>query len=165
MNQVSRSTALWIVVILMIGLTYNVFETKDHRANQLTYSEFRDALEQGKVVIKDNQIAGELLEPGVVDAGGALPKGEKGKRFVTHYFANDEELVRDLRKAKIKFDVVPKDDDSWYLVLANWLPMLILLAVWIFFMRQIQVGGGKALSFGKSRARLQEEGASKWCSS
>ena len=156
MNQVSRNLALWLFLIIVVVLIYNVFGKQEHRPNEIPYSEFRTSVAEGKVsdvVIKEEEITGTFKE--------GFGNG-KGGKFLTHMPPNDTELVKDLRDAKIKFDAKPKDEESWYfLLLANWFPMLLLIGVWIFFMRQLQVGGGKALSFGKSRARLLEEGPSK----
>ena len=141
--------------MIMVVLLYNVFGKQQVKTNEIPYSEFRDAVEQGKIaeaVIKDGEISGKYKE---------APEG-KSESFITHQPANDDELVPALRNAKVKFDGRPKEEESWYLLLlANWFPMILLIAVWIFFMRQIQIGGGKALSFGKSRARLMEEGSEK----
>jgi len=137
----------------MVMLLYNVFGRQEKRPEEISYSRFRDAIEQGqieKVTIKEDEILGEYKQAFA---------GPKGVKFVTYPPANDDELIKALREAKIHFDGRPKEQESWYLLLlANWFPMLLLIAVWIFFMRQIQIGGGKALSFGKSKARLMEEG-------
>ncbi len=156
MNQVSRNAALWVFLIIVVVLFYNVFGKQEQRPNEIPYSDFRQAVAEEKiseVLIKDEEITGQFKE--------GFGSGRSGK-FLTHLPPNDMDLVKDLRASKIKFDAKPKDEESWYfLLLANWFPMLLLIGVWIFFMRQIQVGGGKALSFGKSRARLLEEGPSK----
>ena len=139
----------------MGALFYNILSTRDTVQNKIPYSEFRNAVAQGQikeVIIKENKIEGEYQQG----------FGSGTNKFVTHQPANDDDLVEQLLAAKVKFEGAPKEEDSWYLILlANWFPMLLLIAVWIFFMRQIQVGGGKALSFGKSRARLMEEGPNK----
>ena len=139
----------------MAMLLYQVLEEQDLGVNKLAYSEFLQALDEGKVnevLIKSNEIVGQY-RPGYGST--------EGERFITHAPQGDDELIKSLRQAGVKFDVQPKEDDSWYLVLSSWIPVLILIAIWIFFLRQIQSGGGKALSFGKSRARLLEEGTTK----
>ncbi|HXV80906.1 MAG TPA: ATP-dependent zinc metalloprotease FtsH, partial [Candidatus Binatia bacterium] len=84
-------------------------------------------------------------------------KYKNGERFRT-FAPNDPELVKSLRERNIKIAAKPEDESPWYMVLLlNWFPMLLLIGVWIFFMRQMQVGGGKAMSFGKSRAKLLTE--------
>lgn len=140
----------------MVVLLYNVFGKQQARRNEIDYSEFRDAVERGeisKVEVKENEISGQFKD-GFGSAGTS--------QFVTYPAPNDDTLVSSLREAKVVFDGKPREEESWYLILlANWFPMLLLIGVWIFFMRQIQVGGGKAMSFGKSKARLLEEGPGK----
>ncbi len=156
MNQFSRNAALWIFLIVMLLLVYNVFSKQEKQASEVPYSEFRDSVEQGlvkEVLIKDTEIIGEFKE--------GFGNEHAGK-FLTHTLSHDDDLVKVLRENKVKFDVKPKEEDSWYLILlTHWFPMLLLIAVWIFFMKQIQIGGGKALSFGKSRARLLEDGVNR----
>jgi cell division protease FtsH len=155
LNQFSRNAALWIFLAIMFVLLYNVFGAQENKQEQLQYSEFRDKVEQGEikeVLIKDGRIEGEY-KPGFETGDG---------KFVTFPPPNDDTLVKSLRDAKVKFNGAPREEESWYLVaLANWFPLLLLVGVWFFLMRQIQVGSGKALSFGKSRAKLMEEGPNK----
>lgn len=140
----------------MVVLLFNVFGKPQTPSNEIDYSAFRDAIDQGQVKsveIRPDEIVGQYRE-GFGDA--------KDGKFSTHAPPNDDELVKALRDAKVKFTGKPAEEESWYLLLlANSFPILLLIAVWIFFMRQIQVGGGKALSFGKSKARLLEEGPNK----
>src|SRR5437660_1402628 len=84
-------------------------------------------------------------------------KYKNGEQFRT-FEPDDPELVKSLRDKQVRIAAKREDESPWYMVLLlNWLPMLLLIGVWIFFMRQMQVGGGKAMSFGKSRARLLTE--------
>src|SRR5438046_3316584 len=95
-----------------------------------------------KVTIQGHNIQGEY---------------KNGERFRT-FAPNDPELVQACGDKDLKIAAKPEDDSPWYMVLLlNWFPMLLLIGVWIFFMRQMQVGGGKAMSFGKSRAKLLTE--------
>ncbi len=136
---------------------YQSLDRPDRTDEKISYSTFLDHVQANEIksaTIKESSVEGEFAE------GKGNPKA-KGK-YVTNTPPNDDQLVKLLREAKIDFKAQPKEEESWYIViLANWFPMLLLIGVWIFFMRQIQVGGGKALSFGKSRARLMEEGPSK----
>ncbi len=80
-----------------------------------------------------------------------------GKKFKT-YAPRDPELIKTLRDKGIRITARPLDESPWYMtILISWFPMLLLIGVWIFFMRQMQAGGGKAMAFGKSRARLQSD--------
>jgi len=156
LNQVSRNIGIWILIFVLAVLVYNMLGKHEQRAAEISYSDFKQAVVDGKiaeVVVKETEIQGKYKENFGVNGSS---------QFVTHPVPNDEELIKQLSNAKVKFDGHPREEDSWYLqLLASWFPMLLLIGVWIFFMRQIQIGGGKALSFGKSRARLLEEGPSK----
>lgn len=155
MNQFSRNALLWIFIICLVVLIYNAYEKPNQASDEIPYSAFRQAVIEDKVksvVIKDSELVGEYKTG--VTAGQT--------KFTARAVPNDEKLVEDLLSHKVDFKGDPKEEDSWYLLLlANWFPMLLLIGIWIFFMRQIQIGGGKALSFGKSRARLLEEGPGK----
>ncbi len=88
----------------------------------------------------------------------AKGKGAKPLTIIQVNYPNDPDLIEILRKHKVDIEVKPPEKTPWYVnALASWLPFLLLIAVWIFFMRQMQMGGGKALSFGKSRARVVED--------
>ena len=93
----------------------------------------------------------------VIQGHNIQGKYKNGERFRT-FAPNDPELVKSLREKRVKIAAKPEEDSPWYMVLLlNWFPMLLLIGVWVFFMRQMQVGGGKAMSFGKSRAKLLTE--------
>ena len=78
-----------------------------------------------------------------------------GNAFQTTAPPKDPDLIKSLRQKNVRIVVVPPEQTSWYMsILISWFPMLLLLGIWIFFMRQMQSGGGKAMSFGKSKARL-----------
>lgn len=156
MNQGSKNIVLWIVLLMMVAFLYSFIGKQETTASKISYSEFREYLDQGKieeVVVKDNEVSG-IFKEGFSNS--------KTNKFIAYSPPNDQELVKVLRDSKVKFDGSPKDQDPWYLiVLAQWLPMILIIGVWIYIMRQVQIGGGKALSFGKSRARLLEEGEDK----
>ena len=116
-------------------------------AQSITYSEFWTHVESGdisKVTIQDKEITG---------------LGQDGRPFKT-IAPSDAELIPMLRKARVNIAVEKPKEMPWYMsVLVSWFPLLLLIGVWVFFMRQMQMGGkGGALSFGKTRARMQEEG-------
>ena len=137
-------------------LIYSLFQGPTHKALIISYSEFRKAVQEGRVrevIIKDREIEGKFQY-----SEGATQQNE----FTTKAPPNDDQLISALLAANVNFSADPQEEESWYvIVLAQWFPMLILIGVWIFFMRQVQIGGGKALSFGKSRAKLLEEGPTK----
>ncbi len=145
MNQATKNLALWLVLGLMFLLLFNVFTRQQGRDPEMVFSEFWSAVQSDdveEVVIQGQHVQGKL---------------KNGDRFRT-FSPDDPELVKTLREKHVRIAAKPEDDSPWYLVLLlNWFPMLLLIGVWIFFMRQMQVGGGKAMSFGKSRARLLNE--------
>lgn len=141
----SKNLALWLVLGLIFLLLFNVFNKQHGREPEVVFSEFMSAVDKGdvqEVTIQGHNIQG---------------KYKTGERFRT-FAPNDPELVKTLREKKVRIAAKPEEESPWYMVLfVNWFPMLLLIAVWIFFMRQMQVGGGKAMSFGKSRAKLLTE--------
>ncbi len=145
MSQSSKHIALWLVLALVFLVIFSVFSKQHGREPEIVFSEFMSSVERGdvqEVMIQGHNIQG---------------KYKNGERFRT-FAPNDPELVKSLREKRVKIAAKPDEDSPWYMVLLlNWFPMLLLIGVWIFFMRQMQVGGGKAMSFGKSRAKLLTE--------
>jgi cell division protease FtsH len=145
LSQSSKRIALGLVLALVLFGIFSVFSKQYRREPDITFSEFVGAVERGDVqavVIQGHHIQG---------------KYKNGGEFKT-FEPDDPDLVKSLRDKGVKIAAKPEDDSPWYMVLLlNWFPMLLLLGVWIFFMRQMQVGGGKAMSFGKSRAKLLTE--------
>jgi len=145
LSSSSKHIALWLVLALVFVVIFSVFNKQYRREPEIIFSEFMGGVERGdvrEVVIQGHHIQG---------------KYKNGEQFRT-FEPDDPELVKSLRDKDVKIAAKPEDESPWYLVLLlNWLPMLLLVGVWIFFMRQMQVGGGKAMSFGKSRAKLLTE--------
>ncbi len=142
-----KNIALWLLITLVMIFLFNYFNTSEHaRARAtITYSQFLELVKGGKVsrvTLQGDEITGEQVD---------------GKAFKS-YSPVDPDLVKTLQSKKVEITAKPKDDSPWYTtLLISWLPMLVLVGIWIFFMRQMQSGGGKAMSFGKSRARLMTE--------
>ncbi|MGC8719943.1 MAG: ATP-dependent zinc metalloprotease FtsH, partial [Thermodesulforhabdaceae bacterium] len=138
-----------LTITLMVVFLFNVFNKPQHSDFEISYSAFLDAVEKGRVVhvtIQGNNVSGALID---------------GKPFKT-YAPEDANLISLLRKHSVEITAKPKEDSPWYMtILVSWLPMIVLIGVWIFFMRQMQAGGGKAMSFGRSRARIIQEGMTK----
>ena len=145
MSRSSKHIALWLVLALVLFVIFSVFSKQYRREPEVIFSEFLGAVERGdvrEVVIQVNNIQG---------------KYKNGELFRT-FAPDDPDLVKSLRDKQVQIAAKPESESPWYMVLLlNWFPMLLLIGVWIFFMRQIQVGGGKAMSFGKSRAKLLTE--------
>jgi cell division protease FtsH len=145
LSQSSKHIALWLVLALVFLVIFSVFSKQHGREPEIVFSEFMGSVERGDV--QEVLIQGHNLQG----------KYKNGERFRT-FAPNDPELVKSLREKNVKIAAKPEEDSPWYMVLLlNWFPMLLLIGVWIFFMRQMQVGGGKAMSFGKSRAKLLTE--------
>jgi cell division protease FtsH len=150
MNQFSRNVALWLVLALMVLLVVNMFQGPQTRDEEVAYSQFVTELKAGnvqEVTVQGNVIRGSMQD---------------GKKFRT-YGPQEDAIERFLEPGvEIPFNVKPEEGDPWYIVLlVQWFPMLLLVGVWIFFMRQMQTGGGKAMAFGKSRAKLLNENSNK----
>ena len=145
MSSSSKHIALWLVLALVFVVIFSVFNKQYRREPEIIFSEFMGGVERGdvrEVVIQGHHIQG---------------KYKNGEQFRT-FAPNDPDLVKSLRDKHVKIAAKPEDESPWYMILLlNWFPMLLLIGVWIFFMRQMQVGGGKAMSFGKSRAKLLTE--------
>ena len=145
MSPSSKHIALWLVLALVFFVIFSVFSKQYRREPEVIFSEFMGAVERGdvrEVVIQGNDIQG---------------KYKSGEQFRT-FAPDDPELVKTLREKQVQIAAKPESESPWYMMLLlNWFPMLLLIGVWVFFMRQMQVGGGKAMSFGKSRAKLLTE--------
>ncbi|MBU1234599.1 MAG: ATP-dependent zinc metalloprotease FtsH [Proteobacteria bacterium] len=152
MNTFYKNLSMWLVIGLTMILLFNLFNKPQGQLNPLTYSEFMSAVESQS--ISKVQISGDTLS-------GTL---QDGKPFRTIYPINDDEMISILRNNRVDISVKEAQKDSWFMtIFVSWFPMLLLIGVWIFFMRQMQMGGGKggALSFGKTRAKLMERDTNK----
>jgi len=133
-----------VFALILFGI-FSLFTKRHPSEPEIAFSDFIDAVERGDiqaVVIQGH------------DVHGSYKNGAAFKTFAP----DDPELVKSLRRTNVKIAAKPEDESAWYMVLLlNWFPMLLLLGVWIFFMRQLQMGGGKVASFGKSRAKLLTE--------
>ncbi len=150
MNGIYKNLGLWLVICLVMIFLFHLFNQPKSPQKEITYSQFRQELDQGaikSVNLQSNRIKGIYVEGGGAFRTLAPP---------------DPELIPTLIKHKVDIQVLPEDDNPWYLTaLISWLPMIFLIAIFVFFMRQMQAGGGKAMSFGKSRARLITESQNK----
>jgi cell division protease FtsH len=148
MNSNFRNLAIWIIIALLLVALFNLVQNnpRSSRANEMNYSQFLNEVENRNVrsvTLAGNQISGSL---------------NNGQTFQT-IAPNDPQLVERLYSKGAGITVKPASEDvpSLLGVLVNWFPMLLLIAVWVFFMRQMQSGGGRALGFGKSKAKLLTE--------
>ncbi len=147
MSPFYKNLALWLVISLMMVMLFQIFKQPERSKAAVSYSEFLSMVESDSVV--QVTIQGDNIS-------GISSQGP----FKT-YAPKDPELIKLLRGKGIKIAAKPEDESPWFQVFLSWVPMLLLIGVWIFFMKQMQVGGGKALSFGKSRARLMSDSQEK----
>ena len=149
MNAFYKNLSLWLVIGVIMVLLFNLFEGPAPQSSEMVFSEFLARVSDGdvsEVVIQDQEIAGRLKD---------------GTTFHT-YAADYPGLVEDLRREGVSIAARPPKTTPLYLqVLLSWAPFILLFGVWIFFMRQMQGGGNRALSFGKSRAKLQSDSSQK----
>ncbi len=148
MNNFGRNLALWVIIGFLLILLFNLFQNPGGRSPQtnLAFSDFLTQVDEGRVAdvtIQGNTITGHY---------------DDGRAFST-YAPDDPTLVQRLTARGVRISAVPDDENapSLFGVLVSWFPMLLLIGLWVFFMRQMQSGGGKAMGFGKSRAKLLTE--------
>ncbi len=141
-NSLNKNIFVWLFIILFGLFIFNIYHKPKKQYDNVIFSDFVDAVKQNKVLsvtIQGKNVTGIFTN---------------GKEFKT-YAPDDPELMRTLREHNVKVQAKPEGETGiWQSLLVSWFPMLLLIGVWIFFMRQMQAGGGKAMAFGKSRARL-----------
>ena len=146
MNSRIKNLLFWVVVGLFMILLFNLFSVPTHAPEEeVIFSDFMAQLDKGeitKVIIKSNHISGILKD---------------GSRIRT-YSAEYPDFVKVLRERNVQIEAKPPDESPWYLTfLLTYGPFILFIGLWFFLMRQMQIGGNKALSFGKSRARMLTE--------
>jgi cell division protease FtsH len=148
MSNFGRNLALWVIIALLLVVLFNLFQPSGGRnaASQVAYSDFISEVQAGRVrdvVIQGRTVSGQLTD---------------GRTFQT-YTPEDPTLVQKLTDKGVRVIAKPEESDVNPLLhyVLSWFPMLLLIGVWVFFMRQMQSGGGRAMGFGKSRARLLTE--------
>jgi cell division protease FtsH len=148
MSNFGRNLALWVIIALLLVVLFNLFQpgASHPAATQVAYSDFISEVNGGRVrdvVIQGRTVSGQLTD---------------GRTFQT-YIPEDPSLVGRLTDKGVRVIAKPEESDVNPLLhyLLSWFPMLLLIGVWVFFMRQMQAGGGRAMGFGKSRARMLTE--------
>jgi len=140
-----KNLALWLVISLMMILLFNLFSQPRSTQEKLIFSDFLASVERGEV--KEVTIQGHSIY-------GRYANNKEFRTFSPGY----PDLIKALREKDVKISARPEDDNPWYMtVLISWFPMILLIGFWIFFMRQMQAGGTKAMSFGKARVKLLTE--------
>jgi len=145
-NNMLKNILIWLVVGVVLMTVFNQFSSHQSAQNTLEYSQFLEEVKQGR--ISKVVIQGRTLEATTTDG-----------RRVMSYAPQDFWMVSDLLKSNVAVVAKPEEEQSFLMsILVSWFPMLLLVGVWVYFMRQMQGGGkGGALSFGKSKARLLDE--------
>ena len=137
-----KNLALWLILGLVLILVFNVFNDNKQQISKIVFSQFVSEVQSGKVakvMIRGNNIKGEY---------------KNDAKFET-YAPNDDDLIKIMRENDVVIEAKPEDENFWLQnFLIYWGPLILLLVIWIYLMRQMQGGGAKALSFGKSRAKL-----------
>jgi len=146
MNSRTKNILFWVVVGLFMILLFNLFSVPQHEPEEeVIFSEFMTKLDKGeieRVIIKASHISAVM----------------KDKTRIRTYSVEYPELVQVLRDRGVQIEAKPPDESPWYITfLVTWGPFVLFLGLWFFLMRQMQMGGNKAMSFGKSRARLLTE--------
>ena len=153
MNSTVKTALLWVVIIVLVFLLWSLFQTTKNTSELVQYSEFMTRVKAGQVAqvkIRGNEITGEMT-------GNAKAK----KEFHLIGPNNNNTMVDTLDSKGVKVEFEEQRDNSLITGLVTWAPVLFLVGLWIFFMRQMQAGGNKALSFGKSKAKLLSGNAKK----
>jgi len=147
LNNLIKNVAVWLVIALVLMTVFNQFGARHQQQSATEYSQFIQDVNQGSVA-------------GVTIEGRILRVRKTDGTLYTVYSPSDPWLVSDLLKAGVAIEAKPEEEPSLLMnIFVSWFPMLLLIGVWIFFMRQMQGGGrGGAFSFGKSRARMLDDG-------
>ena len=148
MNKFQKNIALVLTVLLVSLLVWQLYNQPKAGTKDIIYSEMIAFLEKGE--ISEVTIQGDSINGKFTNSTG----------FKT-FAPKDDKLVAQFREKGVKITAKPTEDSPWLTVLISWVPMILLIGVWIFFMRQMQSGGGKAMAFGKSRARLMTDKSKK----
>lgn len=146
MNGFYKNLSLWLVIGLLLIMLFNLFNQPTTHAQKMTFSDFLQELDKGQVIgvtVQGRTLSGEMAN---------------GQTIIT-YTPDDPDLIRLLREKNVNIQARPPEETPLFLnILISWFPMLLLIGVWIFFMRQMQSGGGRgAMSFGKSKAKMLSE--------
>jgi len=141
LNQFQKNIALVLTMLLVFLLVWQLYNQPKAGTKDIIYSELIAHLDKGE--ISEVTIQGDSIT-------GKLSNGNLFKTFAP----KDDKLVGQFREKGVKITAKPEEESPWLTILISWAPMILLIGIWIFFMRQMQAGGGKAMAFGKSKARL-----------
>jgi cell division protease FtsH len=154
LNSTGKTVLLWVVIIVLVLLLWSLFQTTKGTNETIPFNTFLDRVNQGtveKVIIRGDDVRGETKQ--------SAPGGKH--EFRTAAYPNYPAMIDLLRSKGVTIEIEPQHDAPFITALITWAPVLFLIGLWIFFMRQMQAGGNKALSFGKSKAKLLSGNAKK----
>jgi cell division protease FtsH len=154
LNSTIKTALLWVVIIVLVFLLWSLFQTTKGTTEEISFSDFLKNVNDGRVesvIVRGNEVRGELRTPGAAT----------NKEFFTRVLPGYDDLGNILTSKNVAIKVEEERDSSFFTALVTWAPVLFLIGLWIFFMRQMQAGGNKALSFGKSKAKLLSGNAKK----
>ena len=147
MNKFIKNVALYVLLIIIAVSIFNTFVHPQEKHSEITYSDFISQVEKknvSSVVMTNNAVTGKMKD---------------GTEFATYIPDNDTQLLNKLNDGNVAITVKPPEQPAWWMsLLSNLLPIVILIAVWFWMMNQTQGGGGRVMSFGKSRAKMTGEG-------
>jgi len=141
LGSLYKNLVFWAIIIIVMVLLFNLFNKPRQTASERNYSDFITAVENSRV--QEVETRGRNI----------TWRDTEGKRFKT-YAPEDPDMIKLLREKKVVINAKKDEESPIWNVLISWFPMILLIGVWLFFMRQMQIGGGKALSFGKSKAKV-----------
>lgn len=150
MNQSTRTVMMWVVILVGVLLVFQLFKGVSSGSEEISFSDFLDQVAASKinrVLIKGEEIFVSTTE----NTGDTAAKPRYDKYT---YNPGYDDLIKDLRTAKVSIEVEKPSDGRMMAALLSWAPLLILVGLWFVFFRQMQAGGNKAMSFGKSKAKL-----------
>jgi len=154
LNSTVKTALLWVVIIVLVFLLWSLFQTTKGTSQAIPFSEFLDRVNKGqveRVTIRGDEIRGTMK--------ANVPANQR--EFHLNGPANYPAMIDQLNSKNVIVEFEPKGDTPFITALITWAPVLFLIGLWIFFMRQMQAGGNKALSFGKSKAKLLSGNAKK----
>ena len=142
MNQFSRNLLLWALIVVAMVMLFNMFQQPQAGMTRIPFTEFMNKVDDGQIMAVTMQ-------------GQSMTARTADNQTLQTYAPRDANVANMLMEKKVEIKVEPPEESPWYMtMLISWFPMLLLIGVWVFFMRQMQNTGGKAMSFGRSRARL-----------
>ena len=147
-QQFYKNLALWVVILVVMLLLFSTLRQNEPVPPDIAVSEFMQLVESNQV------------ESVTIEEGSIVGKQVDGRKFTTYAppASIDKEFLADLHQRGVNTEVKPRDEGSfWRQIMIMWFPLVLFIGLWIFFIRQMQSGGGKAMSFGKSKARLLTE--------